>query len=190
MYSWSQTHNMRGSYKAAPGRSLTGRSYYMDKLPATVKYPRAFKRAPPANYDGVFDWEFLLPAFNGTNIRPTDLDAIVERFLHVLILETKAPSVVVPVGQRILLEAMVRIGQGNVCVMVVHGKVAPDIASIEEWHWDVKERRICKFKKACNSADVFKRVSIWFQWANGNIRNKEWETRWRALWLSTRLEVT
>lgn len=158
----------------------------MDKLPTTVKYPDAFKASLPPGHDGVFDWAFLLPAFEGTKIKPTDLDVVVERFLHVLILETKAPDVVVPKGQRILLDAMVRLGRGNVCVMVVYGKTAPAISAIEEWHWYPKEQRICKFRKPCDSTHLLNRTSVWFQWANGNISNKEWEMRWRALWWSAK----
>ena len=36
------------------------------------------KLAMWANNDGIFDWDFLKPAFEGSNIMPMDIDGIVE----------------------------------------------------------------------------------------------------------------
>ena len=43
-----------------------------------IKNPKRFSQAQPANFDGVFDWDFLIPAFVGTKIEPTDIDAMVK----------------------------------------------------------------------------------------------------------------
>ena len=44
-----------------------------------IVFPERFKQASPAGFDGVFDWDFLEPAFGGTKIMPMDIDAVVER---------------------------------------------------------------------------------------------------------------
>lgn len=37
-----------------------------------IVFPERFKQASPAGFDGVFDWDFLEPAFGGTKIMPMD----------------------------------------------------------------------------------------------------------------------
>lgn len=64
-----------------------------------------FRRALPANFDGVFDWDFLIRAFD-YGITPMDIDAIVERRGRFLVFETKKPGQEVPKGQQITLRAM------------------------------------------------------------------------------------
>ena len=83
-----------------------------------ILFPERFNQAKPANFDGVFDWDFLKPAFAHTKIEPMDIDAIVERHGKVLIFETKAPDREISKGQKITLNPLLALGRGNVHVMV------------------------------------------------------------------------
>lgn len=71
-----------------------------------IRFPRTFDACLPANFDGVFMWDFLKPAWDGTRIEPMDIDAHVERYGAHLFFETKEPGVPVPEGQRIALQAL------------------------------------------------------------------------------------
>lgn len=61
--------------------------------------PEVFEQWKPAGFDGLFHWEFLLPAFKGSGIAPMDIDATVERKGHLLFCETKGYGQAIPVGQ-------------------------------------------------------------------------------------------
>ena len=52
-----------------------------------------------------WDWACLKGCFGNTKIEPTDIDGIVERFGHFLLLETKGVGVPLNTGQRIFLES-------------------------------------------------------------------------------------
>jgi len=137
----------------------------MNDLPSTIKYPGAFKASLPAGYDGVFDWSFLLPVFEGTKIEPMDIDGLVERHERILIFETKQPDKDVPSGQVGALETLLRLGRGFVCIMVLYGKSATTITGMEEWHY-IKGRISKSARKTCDSLYVKERVNAWFRWAN------------------------
>lgn len=62
----------------------------------SIKYPKAFDGFPPAGFDGIFDWDFLKPAFGGTKIEPMDIDAFVERHGEILMFETKTLGKEIP----------------------------------------------------------------------------------------------
>lgn len=72
-----------------------------------IRHQATFDADPPAQYDGVFLWDFLGGAF-GASIRPMDFDAVVERRGAFLVFETKAPGVPLPTGQRLTLERLVQ----------------------------------------------------------------------------------
>ncbi len=137
----------------------------MSNYPATIKYPKSFESSLPAGYDGIFDWEFLLPVFKGTKITPTDIDALVERYGRILIFETKQPGKGIPLGQVKALETLLRLGRGFVCIMVLYGKSATAITGMEEWHY-IKGRIRKLRREHCDSLYVKERVSAWFKWAN------------------------
>lgn len=137
----------------------------MDDFPSTIKHPDAFISSLPPGHDGIFDWSFLLPIFEGTNIQPTDIDALVERFGRILILETKQPGKDVPLGQRKALETLLKLGRGNICVMVIYGKTDSAIVALEEWHYKKECIRMVP-KKPCDFTHVIDRVAAWFKWAN------------------------
>lgn len=131
-----------------------------------IKSQKSFFESLSAGFDGVFDWDFLLPAFNGTKIEPMDIDAVIERRGKILIFETKSPGKVIPLGQAITLKALLGIGQGAIHVMIIYGKTAETIVSMEEWRWGNKIVEVRK--ELCGSSHVLSRVTEWFRWANGN----------------------
>jgi len=132
-----------------------------------IKYPRRFNQAQPANYDGLFDWDFLEPAFAGTLIMPMDIDAVVERRGKVLIFETKDVGVDIPLGQKITLETLLRIGRGSIYLMIIYGKTPNTIEGLDEWGCGYKGGGIVyKGYQECDADFVLKRVSAWFAWAN------------------------
>jgi hypothetical protein len=130
-----------------------------------IKYQKTFDQFTPPGFDGVFDWDFLKPAFNGTKIEPMDIDALVERRGKFLIFETKTPDRKTPQGQLIALEQLLKLGRGNIHLFFVWGKTAETIVAMEEWSYRngtiVKSDRI-----DCDGAHVLKRVSAWFKYAN------------------------
>ena len=135
------------------------------EYPQTIKYPKSFESSLPAGYDGIFDWSFLLPIFEGTKIEPMDIDGLVERHGRILIFETKQPDKDVPSGQVRALETLLRLGRGFVCIMVLYGKSATAITGLEEWHY-IKGRIRKSARKTCDSLYVKERVNAWFKWAN------------------------
>ena len=130
-----------------------------------IKYPAKFYQSLPANYDGHFDWDFLLPAFEGTNIQPMDIDAIIERNKKFLIFETKAPGREIPQGQIITLNNLIKLGSGNIHLIIIYGKSPNEIESMEEWYYD---KGIIKKTTPiyCDSEYILDRTKTWFKWAN------------------------
>lgn len=93
-----------------------------------IRNPNAFQLATPANFDGVFDWDFLCSAFPG-KIEPTDIDANVEINGHVLRFETKTPGYEIPLGQRRFICAdLVKYGR-HVTWLLLTGKQSRDLKS-------------------------------------------------------------
>lgn len=58
--------------------------------------------------EGIWDWGILRGCFGTTNIEPTDIDGLVERNGHFLVIETKRPGVMVPLGQDIMFRSFVK----------------------------------------------------------------------------------
>lgn len=139
----------------------------MNDLPSTIKHPEAFKASLPAGYNGIFDWSFLLPVFEGTKITPMDIDGLIERHGRILIFETKHPDKEILSGQRGALETLLRLGRGFICIIVLYGKSATTITEMEEWHY-IKSRIRKSARKSCDSTYVKERVNAWFKWANNH----------------------
>ena len=135
----------------------------------SINHEDLFFHAAPAGFDGVFHWDFLLPAFGNRRLSPMDIDAVVERRGFILIFETKAPGVLVPKGQEITLESFIRIGKGRICVLVLYGKTEKEISEMEKWFWDEKNGGgIKKIKKKCTSGYIQGWVYDWFKHAEKN----------------------
>jgi len=132
----------------------------------TILYPERFAQAKPAGFDGIFDWDFLKPAFIGTKIEPMDIDGVVERRGKVLLFETKAQGKDIPMGQRITLERLILIGRGDIHLMILYGKTEKDISAVEEWYFSggkVVKNPIIK----CDATYILRCVKFWFDYANG-----------------------
>ena len=141
-----------------------------------IKDPKKFNQFKPAGFDNVFNWDFLLPAFEGTNIQPMDIDAIIERNGRFIIFETKDEGVKIPKGQQITLERLVLLGKGKIHLMVLNGKSHKDISAVEEWYYNKGK---CEINKSLGDADyVLDRVTKWFKWANSLKGKYEVLPRW------------
>lgn len=92
----------------------------------TLHSPDLFDEDKPAGFDGVFDWDYLCPAFfeaTGRAIQPMDIDAHVEIGGHHLIFETKRDGVEVKPGQ---VKALLQLwAKGYHTVVFLWGKVDP-----------------------------------------------------------------
>ena len=115
----------------------------------------------PAGFDGVFDWDFLLPIFEGTKITPMDIDAIIERNGNALIVERKRPGKDIPLGQKITLEFLLKTGLGKITIF----HIADDFSLFGEWHF--LNKKIKTIYHANPSRFLFyDRVSLWWKKAN------------------------
>lgn len=111
----------------------------------------------PEDYLGSFwDWEVFNKCFEGTKIRITDVDGLVERNGHFLLLETKRPGVEVPLGQAILFDRICR--DPHWLVLVIWGETDQP----ECWQlWGNPN------KKHGNLQDLQAFISQWFRYADG-----------------------
>jgi len=131
----------------------------------TITYPDTFYSSLPASYDGLFDWDFILPVFNGTNIKPMDIDGIVERKGNILLFETKKLVKDIPKGQQITFEMLIQIGKGRIYLMILYGKTVDSIIGMDEWYYN-NGQIMKKGIKPCNYLYVIDRVASWYKWAN------------------------
>lgn len=67
--------------------------------------------------ENLWDWGFLDGCFGGTRIRVTDIDGLVERNGHFLLIEAKSPGKEVPTGQRILFDRLVQDKRWHVLIV-------------------------------------------------------------------------
>lgn len=129
-----------------------------------IKYKETFDKMKPANYDGFFDWDFLLPAFKGTKIEPMDIDGVVERRGNILMFETKNIGIDIPLGQKITLETFIKLGKGKITIFVLYGKSADTIKGMEEWNYC--KGKIIKNTIECDMSYVLLMVESWFKLVN------------------------
>ena len=133
----------------------------------TIHSPRRFREAPAAGFDGVFDWDFILPAFRPTNIKPMDFDGVVERGGQFLVFETKAhEGCEVPRGQKLTLEAAVR--TGFFTVVFLYGKTLRDVDTVgwfDIWRTTTKGEFTTEHVVG-GSAEVVDFTRRWFEWAS------------------------
>jgi hypothetical protein len=130
----------------------------------SIKYSKRFSEARPANFDGIFDWDFLLPAFAGTRIQPTDIDGMVERYGRFLLFETKQPGKHLEQGQVIALENLILLGKGRIMLMILYGKNPDEIHNMEIWLYS--NDKVMKIERECTAEIVVEHVRGWFNKAN------------------------
>lgn len=115
--------------------------------------------SPERFVGSLWDWGFLDGCFQGTNIRPSDIDGIVERNGQFLVIETKGAGVSIPEGQQILLSRMPR-----TCFTILFIWGQPNKPErMQVWYpGEAKPRPQC----LASEADVRDVVARWFNWAN------------------------
>lgn len=130
-----------------------------------ILYPERFKRAKPANFDGVFEWDWLESAFTG-KIKPMDIDAIIERKGYFLCFETKDIGVEIPDGQRFLFTRLIKLLPERITLFILRGKTKDTIKGMVMWGYNKKR---VFYKKDYPDADgdfVWKKANDWFNWVN------------------------
>jgi len=127
-----------------------------------IKYPDTFMDSLPAGFDGVFDWDFLIPAFAPTKIQPMDIDGIIERKGRFIVFETKNGDTPVPLGQKITLEALVK--TRLFVVIILRAKTPDKIRFWEAWWWE--KGAIQKEIFHGNSTALVAWCRHWFDYAN------------------------
>lgn len=115
----------------------------------------------PAGFDGVFDWDFLLPIFKGTKITPMDIDAIIERKGKALIIERKRPDNKIPIGQELTLMFLLRVGRGEITVF----HIVDDFSIFGEWHF-IRGQAKKKYHSSPSQSLFYRRVFEWWSMAN------------------------
>jgi hypothetical protein len=106
-----------------------------------IKNKDNFNTSLPAGYDGLFDWDYLKPAFEPTKIEPMDIDAVVERHGRFLVFETKEPGSEIPKGQKITLRALHNLGYFT--IFYIEGKKKDEIQTFYTfWPSDNNPQRI------------------------------------------------
>lgn len=127
-----------------------------------IKDPEGFNSSPSAGFDGVFDWDFLLPAFAPTKIAPMDLDAVIERGGKFLVFETKKGETEIPRGQIITLERLVETGPFT--VIILRAKTASEITGWDCWYQGKME--VNKEHIEGDSVALVAFTRRWFEWAS------------------------
>jgi hypothetical protein len=93
-----------------------------------INNEKYFNKGLPAGYDGLFDWDYLIPAFSGTKIRPMDVDGLVERNGRFILFETKEPESTIPRGQQITLRALHKLGCFT--IFFIEGKKKEEVCKL------------------------------------------------------------
>jgi hypothetical protein len=128
---------------------------------------QTFDEEAPAGFDGLFDWDYLIPAFQqatGRRIQPMDIDAHVEVGGHHLVIETKREGVDVPEGQRRALLALW--AKGFATVVFLWGKSEPMVAEV---YYPSGTRQTIGTKAGPSpftKKQIFDLCFRWAKWAN------------------------
>lgn len=128
----------------------------------------AFLRWPPDGFDGQYHWGFLDPCWKPTDIKPMDIDLIVERNGKFLIHETKQPGKSIPEGQRITLTRLW--SMKSFSIIHVEGKSKDAItATATYWPWTYKPGlHVGELPlKPCDALGLIFATRQWFCWADG-----------------------
>ena len=81
--------------------------------------------------EGIWDWTELNSCFAPTKIKVTDADGLVERRGHFLLLEGKKMDIEIPLGQKILFEALSKVPKFT--ILMFWGNPPKDIRAFESW---------------------------------------------------------
>lgn len=106
-----------------------------------------------------WDWTPYNSCFEGTNIRISDIDGIVERRGHFLWIETKRPGEEITKGQDIIHKAL--IDTGSFCVLLLWGEV-----NEPESYRLIFEGGKAEEAFVMGTKEMKLVVGRWFRWAN------------------------
>lgn len=134
----------------------------------SLNNPSLFDECKPAGYDGLFDWDFIIPCFHPTKVKPMDIDGIIERRNHFLIFETKQASRSVPEGQKITLRNLHK--TGFFTIIILYGKTAQSVERIVWWP-EKQKGVVVPFDNA--EEKIKQLVSAWWDYANGKTNKIE-----------------
>lgn len=126
-----------------------------------IKHQETFNKWLPANYNGKFDWDYLLPIFKPTKIEPTDIDGVVERKGKFLFFETKKEGKSIPLGQLIMLETLIKRFEGDATLLIIYGKTDKEVVGAQMWRYEngkvVKDAPV-----SCDWKQVYEMVYQWW----------------------------
>lgn len=127
--------------------------------PDSINNPDAFNKGLPANFDGVFNWEWTNGCFKKTKITPMDFDGVVERKKNYLVFETKDKGKDIPKGQEITLNNLRQ--NKSFTVLVVYGKIEPESG------YAIYPNGI--IKQLLDKKSLIEFVTNWYDWADKQI---------------------
>lgn len=121
-----------------------------------IHSPERFRQAQPANFDGVFEWDFLSGCFP-RGIMPMDFDAVVEIGGHFLVFETKEPGKKVDIGQAQAFKKLLR--NPAFTVFMLWGKTPQTITKLVVRHGT--DTRTAKVIDPATVEDVRREATTW-----------------------------
>lgn len=114
-------------------------------------------RSPESFEHSWWDWTQFNDCFSPTQIRITDVDGLVERHGHFLLIETKRPGVEVPRGQSILFDAIRKNPRWH--ILIIWGETdCPQ-------SWQVWGKK--KWSMTGTTKDLHALIRRWFHYADG-----------------------
>jgi hypothetical protein len=117
----------------------------------TIRNPKKF-------VESLWDWGFLDNCFGQTKIKVTDIDGIVERNGHFLVIEGKDEGVPIPYGQKRMFEVMHKTNLFT--IIQVWGPAN------NPTHYKLMIPGIEYKKVPCELKDIQRVVNQWFEFAN------------------------
>lgn len=107
--------------------------------------------------ENVWDWSLFDGCFDNPKVSVGDLDGTLERNGYLLILETKAPNVDLPTGQRI---AFTNLCRTSTTVFVIWGRPGKPEAC------QIYHRNQVHDRQPCNRETIRRMVGNWYRWAS------------------------
>jgi hypothetical protein len=133
---------------------------------------KAFYNSPSAGFDGLFNWDFLLPIFGDSKIAPMDIDAMIERNDNILFMETKRDGADVKMGQRICYRSLHK--RGGITLVYVWMKEkdgeknSDEITMIQILKPDGNDWEVKEFFDFSGQKFLYDFVEKWWKNANEN----------------------
>ena len=144
-----------------------------------IRNKKTFYDEKPANFDGIFEWDYLIPVLRkatGRDVQPMDIDCHVEINGQHMVIETKQPEKDVPKGQRAALLQLW--AKGDHMVIFMWGKEQPVRLEVFYPHG---ERRLYSWKQLLKKkGDIEEEAGImfvldvvyrWAKWADEERRS-------------------